>query len=502
MLIVLTVALAVAVVALAVALSRARATQRHHRRQLEELPREIVGRRRAELERELSEVRRQLMIEVMNEAYVAIDADGLVTDWNERATLMFGYTLEEALGSSVKELIIPPEDHADFDRLIGSYLRGKRRGKPLDLRVDRGAVRRDGSRFTVELAAATLEHQGTVSLHTFMHDITDRKLSEEQAEAHAADLEILAEATGALARSTAPQEARAAVCRAAGRLAGAAVALLLEPDAEGAALRVTAATGADLVGIELPLRGRPSGAARVFEERRPRFVADLADDPTVDQQMVERTGAATALFTPVLRDETALGVVVVAWRKRRAEPEARLVRMMGLIAAEAAVAIERAGKLDRLTRIARTDDLTGLPNRRAWDRELEREIARARREASPLTVAMVDLDYFKAYNDRNGHQAGDRVLKQAAGAWRGVLRDTDLLARYGGEEFAIALPSCDGSSAMKLVERLRAVTPDGQSCSAGVAAWNGVENPDQLVGRADRALYEAKAAGRDRTVAA
>ena len=122
---------------------------------------------------------------------------------------------------------------------------------------------------------------------------------------------------------------------------------------------------------------------------------------------------------------------------------------MGVISAEAAVAIERAALLDRLERMARTDELTGLTNRRAWDLELARELVRADRDDAPLAIAMLDLDRFKDYNDRLGHQAGDRLLKEAAGAWRGVLRETDLLARYGGEEFAIALPGCDRETARR-----------------------------------------------------
>ena len=173
-----------------------------------------------------------------------------------------------------------------------------------------------------------------------------------------------------------------------------------------------------------------------------------------------------------------------------------------MIAAEAAVAIERAALLDRLELLAHTDDLTGLINRRAWDLDVVREVARARRDDTPLAVAMLDLDRFKAYNDEHGHQAGDRVLREAASAWRAVLRETDLLARYGGEEFAVAFPGCEREHAQALVERLREVTPAGQSCSAGLACWDGRESADALLGRADKALYDAKQSGRDRTVVA
>jgi diguanylate cyclase (GGDEF)-like protein len=152
-------------------------------------------------------------------------------------------------------------------------------------------------------------------------------------------------------------------------------------------------------------------------------------------------------------------------------------------------------------RLARTDALTGVPNRRAWDDELPMELARAARSGQPLCAALLDLDHFKAYNDRHGHQAGDRLLKAAAAAWQGRLRKTDLLARYGGEEFAVLLPDCGLGNAMEIAERLRTAQPEG-TCSIGVAAWDGRESAAELVARADQALYAAKAAGRNRCLAA
>ena len=165
-----------------------------------------------------------------------------------------------------------------------------------------------------------------------------------------------------------------------------------------------------------------------------------------------------------------------------------------------AVTLERVELMIRLESMARTDDLTGLPNRRAWDEELPREVLRARREKASLCVAMVDLDHFKEYNDERGHQAGDRLLKQAAAAWTLELRGTDFLARYGGEEFALALPQCTPEEAKVVVERLRAATPQGETCSAGIASWDAVESAPALLGRADAALYEAKRRGRNLSI--
>jgi diguanylate cyclase (GGDEF)-like protein len=156
----------------------------------------------------------------------------------------------------------------------------------------------------------------------------------------------------------------------------------------------------------------------------------------------------------------------------------------------------------QLRELSRVDALTGLPNRRAWASELPAALERARRGGHPVSVAMVDLDRFKLFNDEFGHPAGDRLLKSAAAAWREQLRTVDLLARYGGEEFILLLSDVESPGAADLVERLRPVTPLGQTFSAGIATWDGVETSDELVTRADQALYVAKNTGRNRTALA
>ena len=111
---------------------------------------------------------------------------------------------------------------------------------------------------------------------------------------------------------------------------------------------------------------------------------------------------------------------------------------------------------------------------------------------------MLDLDHFKQFNDAFGHPAGDRLLKEAAAAWRDQLRTGDVLARLGGEEFGVLLQNCDEETALEVVGRLLAHVPEGRTCSAGIAIQAPDESGEALVARADAALYEAKAAGRDR----
>ena len=167
----------------------------------------------------------------------------------------------------------------------------------------------------------------------------------------------------------------------------------------------------------------------------------------------------------------------------------------GMTGTCAATAVIVAKLSDRLRTVASTDALTGLPNRRGWEVALERELARTRRRGSPLCVALLDLDNFKALNDERGHLAGDRVLKTLASTWLGLLRDTDLLARYGGDEFAVVLPDCPPQKATEIVERLSTSNADESSCSVGVACAAPGDEAQDLIARADRALYEAKGRG-------
>jgi diguanylate cyclase (GGDEF)-like protein len=158
--------------------------------------------------------------------------------------------------------------------------------------------------------------------------------------------------------------------------------------------------------------------------------------------------------------------------------------------------------MEQLTQMAREDGLTGVANRRTLDERLPQEMARARRQDYPLSVVMIDLDHFKRFNDKRGHAAGDTLLRTAAQAWARQLRPSDLLARYGGEEFTLVLPACDETQAEHMVERLQPLMPEKQTFSAGIATWNGNGNAQELLAAADRALLQAKRAGRNRIVVA
>ncbi len=327
---------------------------------------------------------------------------------------------------------------------------------------------------------------------------------------HAAALEVRErdlEAVADLLRSLPlTDDARERICAGVCDLSGASFAVLLEARDDGT-LQWAAGAGLDLpVQTFTPVSG-PYPAMAAYSSRAALYLADGGErgggpelDPTaLLDGIAESAGErpAALLFEPVHHGDEVAGVLVAGWPQAPTD-ERRARGFVRLLASEAAFAIERADLLGQLTEFALTDELTGLPNRRAW----EERIAQAVREPGSVCVAILDLDHFKAYNDRHGHQAGDRFLKEAAAAWRRRLRPTDMLARYGGEEFVVLLREDDLQAARTVIDRLRAATPREQSCSAGVARLAKGETPLALVERADHALYEAKRAGRDRSLVA
>ena len=160
--------------------------------------------------------------------------------------------------------------------------------------------------------------------------------------------------------------------------------------------------------------------------------------------------------------------------------------------------------LDLLRTTVRTDAATGFLNRRGWDEALRREVALAERRGLPLCVATLDasLDDVAPRDGETVAEAEDRFLRQAAAAWRSRLRATDVLARTGDQRFSVVLVDCDVQGAMAIVERVRAATPGGVVCTAGVACWDEHEATAELVGRADDALRTARAGDPRRTVLA
>ena len=289
------------------------------------------------------------------------------------------------------------------------------------------------------------------------------------------------------------------------------------------------ATGADHIVVVRRAEDGRSLAAHLVSTRvgipdhsTPLPIGDLEDPiedrparpPEIADRIARRVGAAYGLTqviaAPLTTPDGVVGAIVVSRRVGAAWSESTR-RVLGGAAVEASAALARAYSHRDAEARAATDALTGLPNRRYFD-EFVGLLAQRRRAGDAVGILMVDIDRFKALNDRHGHATGDAVLRLVGRAIVGAVREDDVPARFGGEEFVVLLRNPGPGVPVEVGERIRAAVRgldlrrlgvQRVSVSIGVAVAAGPEEPiEDLVETADRALYRAKRAGRDRVVAA
>jgi diguanylate cyclase (GGDEF)-like protein len=234
----------------------------------------------------------------------------------------------------------------------------------------------------------------------------------------------------------------------------------------------------------------------------------ISEDAVVIDSIVVGQVARSLLAAPVHFNAVPVGIVILV---SASDFETDGVMLLDQLRADLGLAVNSAMIRDRLERLAAVDPLTDAYNRRFGLARLREEFSRAVRAGTPLGVLMLDIDRFKAVNDTYGHLVGDQVLRAVAGAARRMIREGDVLVRYGGEEFLVLLPGAGQDGTMTVGERIRRavadlVIEDGSAritvtVSLGAAQYGEASgSPEQLVGSADAALYEAKRGGRDRLV--
>ena len=459
----------------------------------------VVRERTAELAEQVALT--SFVLDTASDAVITMDHEGIILDANDEADRMFGIDVAEVVGQEVTTALVAPSDRSGVREQIRDLGSVADPGS-ISPRMPAELLRGDGTTFSAALLITTTGRGKGRRVHLFAHDASMQVAAERAVSEHVEDLAALLHVARELSGSEAAQESRRAICRAARQLSAGEFAHVFELVPERDVLNLTASDGSGIDSLELPLTGRRSLLSDAFQSGQAMFSGDMLVDHRADREAAKRVGIRAGCFQPIIRDGRTIGVLVVGWRQPLETLSPRVASLLALFATQVAAVLERADLIARLADLARTDSLTGLVNRRALDESLARELDRAARTGQPLTVAMIDMDHFKRFNDERGHQAGDWLLAETARAWTRELRPTDTLARYGGEEFVVVLPNCTEPAALQTIERLRGAVPAGQTCSAGVATRMRDEPADLLLERADAAMYVAKRSGRNRTIAA
>ncbi|MGK7346734.1 MAG: diguanylate cyclase [Candidatus Nitrospinota bacterium M3_3B_026] len=257
-------------------------------------------------------------------------------------------------------------------------------------------------------------------------------------------------------------------------------------------------------------RLRPGGlTSHILSNDRPTVIENLEKEKKFDTRPLREMGVGAIIAVPLKVEGKIVGILYVDDFRPRKFTE-REVNILSLLGAHAAAAIDKALLLEKAEFMAITDELTKLYNHRYFIRALDSEIRRASRYTYPISLLMIDVDYFKNYNDTFGHLEGNVVLTTLARIFTDTARETDVVARYGGEEFAIILTKADEKKGVMVAERIRSKVkahafagaeeqPNGKlTVSIGAATYPAdAKNSRGLIEMADKALYRSKKRGRD-----
>ncbi len=250
----------------------------------------------------------------------------------------------------------------------------------------------------------------------------------------------------------------------------------------------------------------------ILEKGSPVIISDVEKEKSFDNPVMLKEGIKSIVATPLIAEGRIIGILYVDDFEPR-EFSSREISFLNLLAAQATFAIEKIQLLEKTELLAITDELTELYNHRFFIRSLDDEIRRAKRYNRLISLVMIDIDFFKNYNDINGHLKGNELLKKVADILKDETREVDIVARYGGEEFGIILPETDKEQTFQIADRVRKVIeetkfkheekqPNGSiTISGGIATFpDDAKTKMDLINHADKALYMAKKDGRNKVI--
>jgi diguanylate cyclase (GGDEF)-like protein/PAS domain S-box-containing protein len=407
------------------------------------------------------------ILETSQEAFISIDEDGLIREWNPQAERLFGWGRDEIVGRPVHQTIIPRRHRDAHLRALGRFL-ASGDVPMMARRLEVEGLRRDGTEVPIELSISALREGDEWRFHAFVRDISERQATEN-------------------ALREAEERFRKAFDDS--RVGMALISL------DGSFQRVNRALAEICGHTEDSLLGRRFGEI-IYPDDQPRQAEALRD--VADGESYGYRGET--------RCRHARGHAV--WISLTVSPIYDSAGILSYLIAQIDDISERKESEERLTRQALHDSLTGLPNRTLFADRVR--MATARRTTQGFAIIYLDLDGFKLVNDTLGHAAGDHVLIEVARRLERLLRAGDTLARLGGDEFALLCEGVGEGEAKAIADRViyaltrPIVVQDReivQAASIGISLYGPgvrVEEPDEMLGEADMAMYRAKAAGKSR----
>lgn len=429
--------------------------------------------------------------------------DGHFLDANSALVDMLGF-------SSREDLLMTPANDLYADPVQRRHWKARMQNEGVIRQFELQVRRRDGrviwvednARLVCDTAGVPHYYEGS------LQDISRRKQAEAALQQRAARLASLHEAAVAISKPNDLQELYQVIVEQATQLVDATGAELYLANEERAECHCVAAYNSPHQGIGHVIAYGDDTVGAVAETVQPLRNTSYG----VWAGHTEEGAAAAVLAAPLVYKDRLTAVLQVIQMKEVERFSQEDMELLLLLADQAAIAIENDRLYDEVQRLASTDELTGLHNRRYFFELGEREIKRARRLERPLSAIMLDIDRFKEINDTYGHFSGDRVLQVVADRVRRNVREIDILARLGGEEFAVLLGDTRVEKACAIAERLRrnvstvpVSTRGGEvaaTISLGVAGLSAtIHDLSGLLNCADQALYDAKTSGRDRVAA-
>lgn len=445
----------------------------------------IVRERAREALRE-SEARYRSIFSATTDAILVFDQDGNIVEANPAAYRMYGYAEGELIGLSADKIV-----HPDYYHGFKNFKNGINAGVFVSDSVN---LRKDGTPFPVEVHGVGFIFQGEPHLLSITRDISARIAAEKELEKSQRKIELLHDVAHVLESLEDEEEVYTHTVHAAEEILGFPLCTL--DIREGDAL-VTKATSKGLpAGASQSVALSEESLATKTYRTGKTYVINKIEDDTAARPT--RTDFRSGISVPIGK----FGVFQVAAREENAfSPED--VRLLELLIGHTTQAIGRIRLQRELREQAIRDPLTGVYNRRYFNEVVERELVRAKRYDHPIGFLMIDVDGFKAINDRFGHQTGDKILRAVADLLVAQVRETDLVVRYGGDEFLVMLIETNGQTeaitkriqdAVAARNKTNKLIPIPVTLSIGAAHWSpGDDLPiEQVLARADQAMYREK----------